>query len=1062
MSDKPKQEFPENYQASEDELLNSASDDQEGEVASDLPSLSIRRPVLVLVVNLLIALAGIAALMAVEVRELPDVDRPIVSVMASYPGASPETMDSEVASVLEGAIARVSGVANINVSSEENSSRIRIEFQPGMDLDSAASDVREAVSRVERRLPDRVEEVRVLKADNDSSPIVNIAVLSDELLEDEVTRIVEKDIVPELISVKGVADVSIFGARDRLLRVVVDPLRLTSYGISVADVSRVLRQASFDVPAGSFRSDDQELIVRADASVTTEEQVADLIIQDNLRLGDVATVFFAPRDARNYTRLDGRQVVGMGVVRQARSNTIQISDDMHDAVARLNERFNNLELRITNDDAEFIRKSVAEVLITLSLTIGIVISTIWLFMGSLRATLVPAVAIPVALIGTVAGIWLFGFSINILTLLALVLATGLVVDDAIVVLENIQRRRGQGLGARAAAVLGTRQVFFAVVTTSVVLISVFVPIAFLPSTAGRLFREFGFVLAVAVGISSFVALSLVPVMASRLPAKKVQSRFGDFLAGIGSAARRYYERSLGHVLHHPLVTVMVALALGIAAASAFQGLNQELLPQEDRGMLRVNASGPDGVGIGYMERQTRKVEEILQPLVDQGEIQSMFTMVGSYDPNRSRITAPLVDWEQRERSQHEIMQSLREPFEAIPGARVNVSSGNSLNLRGGDGGGIEVALLGNNYQEIHQAAQAFSRAIEDSSSNLSRPQISYDPTQPQLSVQVDRRRAADLGVDLESVAATLRAMIDGDEIVDLNVNDEIVPIMLESNSGEINDPSDLVNLYVSARDGNLIPLSSIVTLKEEGVAAELERQAQRRAIEVNIEVTPGYPLQSAVDDLRRIAEDTLPDNVSMLLLGEAAALQETSREVAITYGIALLVVFLVLCAQFEGFTSALVVTSIVPFGIAAAVFALFLSGTSVNIYSQIGLVMLIGLMAKNGILLVEFADQLRDRGYDVLAAIQTGASVRLRPVAMTMISTILGGLPLILSDGAGAEARSSIGWVIFGGLGMASLFTLYLTPALYVLIARFSSARAGESKRLTEELQHAKTLAQHH
>ncbi|MEX1032772.1 MAG: efflux RND transporter permease subunit [Cellvibrionaceae bacterium] len=1050
-----------NERSSEVELLNT-TDDQLEEVSNDLPSLSIRRPVLVLVLNLLIALAGVAAIMAVEVRELPDVDRPIVTVRASYPGASPETMDSEVASILEGAVARVSGVTNINVSSEENSSRIRIEFQPGMDLDNAASDVREAISRVQRRLPERVEEVRVLKADDDSDPIVNLAVVSDQLLEEEITRIVEKDIIPEFISVDGVADVRLFGARDRLLRVVVDPMRLTSYGISVSDMSQVLRQASFDVPAGSFRSEDQELIVRADASVATEQQVADIIIRDNLRIGDVATVYFAPRDARNYTRLDGRQVVGMGVVRQARSNTIQISNDVRDAVTRLNERFDNLELLVTNDNAEFIRKSVTEVLITLSLTIGIVIATIWLFMGSLRATLVPSVAIPVALIGTVAAIWLFGFSINILTLLALVLATGLVVDDAIVVLENIQRRRAQGLGARAAAVLGTRQVFFAVVTTSVVLMSVFVPIAFLPSTAGRLFREFGLVLAVAVGISSFVALSLVPAMASRLPAKQVHGKLGTLLANFGNSARGFYERSLSVVLHHPVVTLMVALVIGAAAASAFQGLTRELLPPEDRGMIMVNANGPDGVGIGYMERQTQKVEDILQPLVDNGEIRSMFTMIGAWDPNRSRITAPLVDWDQRQRSQQEIMESLREPLEQIPGARVNVGSGNSLNLRGADSGGIEIALLGNDYQEIFEAAQALARAIEDTSSNLSRPEISYDPSQPQLSVQVDRRRAADLGVELDSLAATLRAMIDGDEIVDLNVDDEIVPILLESSSGEINDPSDLVNLYVSARDGKLLPLSSLVTLKEEGVAAELERHGQRRAIEVDIEIPPGYPLQSAVDEVRAIAEETLPANVSMLLLGEAAALQETSREVAITYGIALLVVFLVLSAQFEGFTSALIVTLIVPFGIAAAIFALFLSGTSVNIYSQIGLVMLIGLMAKNGILLVEFADQLRDRGYDVLSAIQNGASVRLRPVSMTMISTILGGLPLILSSGAGAEARSSIGWVIFGGLGMAALFTLYLTPALYVLIARFSSARAAETKRLTEELQHAEGLAHHH
>jgi multidrug efflux pump subunit AcrB len=475
------------------------SPDETLDNVNDLPSLSIRRPILVLVLNLLILLAGIAAILAVEIRELPDVDRPIVSVHAEYPGASPETMDAEVISIIEGAVARVSGIQAITSASEENAGRMRIEFRPSVDLDSAASDVREAISRITRELPDRLERVIVVKADDDAQSIVNLAILSDTLLEEDITRIVDKDIVPELISIDGVADVQLFGARQRMLRVVVDPLRLTSYGLSVTDVADALMQAPFDVPAGSFRSEDQELIVRADASVVSAAQVSDIIIRDTIKVGDVANVYFGPEDAKAYTRLDGRPVIGLGVVRQAKSNTIEISDGVRAAVDQLNDRFRGeLELVITDDQAVFIRSSVKEVLVTLSFTIAIVITTIWLFMGSLRATLVPSIAIPVALIGTVAAIWVLGFSINILTLLALVLATGLVVDDAIVVLENIQRRRAQGLGARAAAVLGTRQVFFAVVTTSAVLVSVFVPIAFLPSTAGRLFREFGVVLAIAV------------------------------------------------------------------------------------------------------------------------------------------------------------------------------------------------------------------------------------------------------------------------------------------------------------------------------------------------------------------------------------------------------------------------------------------------------------------------------------------------------------------------------------------------------------------------------------
>ena len=963
-------------------------------------------------------------------------------------------MDAEVISLLEGAIARVSGIQNLRSASEENSGRIYIEFRPGTDLDDAAADVREAVSRVSRRLPERVEQIVVVKADDDAQPVVNLAVYSDTLPLEELTRVVEQELVPMLISIDGVADVQLSGNRKRMLRVAIDPLRLTSYGLSINDVAAALLQAPFDVPAGSFRSRDQELIVRADATVVDAAEIADIIIRDSVRVSDVANVFFGPEDTETMSRLDGRPVLGLGVIRQARSNTIEISAGVNAAVERINARFTDLQLVVTDDQAMFIRSSVTQVLITLALSIAIVISTIWLFMGSLRATLVPAMAIPVALIGTVAAIWLLGFSINILTLLALVLATGLVVDDAIVVLENIQHQRAAGMRARAAAVIGTRQVFFAVVATTAVLISVFIPIAFLPSTAGRLFREFGVVLACAVIISSFVALSLVPALAARLVKGAEETRVPKLVGNFGRRLADLYGRSLAVLLDRPWIPVAVALLFAAAAAIAYQSLDRELIPPEDRGLVRVFASGPDGVGIDYMDRQTVTIEEILRPYVENGDATSVYSMIGMWDPNRTFVSMPLVDWSDRDRSQQEIIDELRDPLAAIPGVRASAWSSNSLNLRG-SGGGVNIALLGNNYEDIFAAAQTFAAAIEERLPDLTRPRISFDPTQPQLSVEIDRRRAADLGVDLQSLAATLRAMIDGDELIDLNVDDEAVPILLESASGEINDPSDLVNLYVSAANGELVPLSSLVTLTEEGVATELNRHAQRRAIEIGIERADSFALQSAVDQLRTLADEVLPGDVSLVFLGEAATLEETSREVAVTYIIAILVIFLVLAAQFEGFTSALVVTLIVPFGVAAAIFALLLTGTSLNIYSQIGLVLLIGLMAKNSVLVVEFADQLRDRGLNVRDAIEKGATRRLRPVSMTLVSTVLGGLPLILGSGAGAEARHAIGWVVFGGLGISALFTLYLTPALYLLIAGFSKPRMAESNRLSEELEHA-------
>ena len=1024
------------------------------EHAGGLPALGIRRPVLVMVLNLLIALAGIAAIRGVEVRELPDVDRPVVGVNARLPGASPETMDAEVTRILEGAVARVSGVQSIRSSSEENNSRIRVEFSPDADLDVAASDVREAVARAQRQLPDEVEEVNVQKSESDAETVVDVAVLSNRLREEELTRIVETDIIPEFTAIDGVADVPLFGDRQRVLHVVVEPARLARFGLSAADVAQVLEQAPFDIPVGSFKSDTQELLIRADASALTEEQIRELVVSGTTRIRDVANVYFGPEDASSLVRLDGQPVIGFGVVRQASANTIRISDAVQQRLAELDRRFDELEFVVTTDNAVFIRAAVREVLITLSLAVGIVVATLFVFTGSIRATLVPSVTIPVALIGTVASIWLLGFSINILTLLAIVLATGLVVDDAIVVLENIQRRRSQGLGPRAAAVLGTRQVFFAVLATTITLIAVFVPISFLPSTAGRMFREFGIVLACAVAISSFVALSLVPTLASRLPAEDRPGPLHNLLVRFGRRLNDGYRATLKVMLLRPWVTLAGAVLLASAAGGLYQALDRELIPAEDRGVLIVNGSGPDGVGLSYSQRQADRMETIIQPVIDSGDGQYRYTLVGRYDVNRVRITVPLVPWDERDRSQREIAESVLPELERLPGVRVSISNPNSLDL-GDAGDGLEIALTGPDYGDIYQAARTLSERMETEIPFLSGTRISYQPTQPELSVRIDRQRANDLGVSLDELSITLRAMVDGDEITELSVGDESIPVRLDSITGSVDDPTDLANLYVKSNSGSLVPLSSLVSISETSIAAQLDRREQRRAIEIDANLAPGTALAEAIDAVRALANETLPDGINLLLLGEAAELDETSNEVAITYAIALLVVFLVLAAQFESATSALVVTLVVPFGIAAAILALFLTGTSLNIYSQIGLVMLIGLMAKNSILLVEFADQMREAGKDVMEAVIEAAEVRARPIVMTMMSTVLGGLPLILGSGAGAEARAAIGWVVFGGLGLAAGFTLFLTPVVYRLLAPLSKPRAHEAEKLARELEQA-------
>jgi len=1032
------------------------SDPQLSTSTNDLPSLSIRRPVLIVVLNLLIAIAGLAALSGLEVRELPDVDTPRVTVTAQFPGASPETVDAEVTGRLEGAVARVSGVKNIYAQSEENSARVRVEFRPGVNLEDAANEVRESVSRVQRQLPEDVEQVAIIRADSDAQAVVSLAISSNTLDMETLTERVDTDVAPLFLSIPGVADVTLNGDRERVLRVSVDPLRLTSFNLSMSDVADALALAPFDVPAGSIQSAEQALIVRADATSVTAEDVGNIVVAGDIRINDVASVYFGPADTTSMVRLDGTPVIGVGVIRQASSNTIEISDEVLAMVRDLDKRFTDMNIVVTSDDAEFIRDSVKEVVVSLSLTIALVIVTLLVFIGSWRATIVPALSIPVSLAGALAIIWGMGFSVNILTLLALVLATGMIVDDAIVVSENIQRRRAMGLGARAAAVIGTREVFFAVVATTAVLASVFIPIAFLPSTAGRLFREFGGVLAGAVVISSFVALSLVPALTARLKVKQNNKSglFSKTFGRFGNKCLSLYQASLLKALKYGWLVGVLSLAAGGGAYILSKNIDNELLPSEDRGTIRIFARGPDGAGLNFMDKQAEKMEELLLPYVENGTIDSMYTIVGRWDPNIVFITAPLKHWDERDQSLQDVVNEIRPQLRQIPGAPGNAFGGNSLNLRG-QGGGLELALTGDTYKNIFAATQDFAKVIEEALPDLGRPRISYDPTQPQMRVNIDRRRAEELGVPLNDIASTLRAAVNGDDIADLNVGDQAIPIMLQTSNRSTLDPSDLTSLYVKSSNGNLVPLSSVAFISEEGVAAELERQAQRRAIKIEMELPEDAALSELVDTIRNLAQETLPDGIGLVFLGEAQTFEETSKQVAMTYVLAFIIVLLVLAAQFESVNSAVVVMLTVPFGIAAAVYALFLTGTSINIYSQIGLVMLIGLLAKNAILLIEFADQLRDKGYDIFDAIVEAGKVRLRPIMMTLVSTILGGLPLILSTGAGAEARNAIGWVVFGGLGIAVVFTLYLTPVLYFALARFTKPRADESARLEREMEEA-------
>ncbi|MEM8797733.1 MAG: efflux RND transporter permease subunit [Pseudomonadota bacterium] len=1017
-----------------------------------LPGLSVRRPFLAAVMNLMIMVAGISAIFGLEVRELPDIDRPIVSVRANFPGASPTTVDAEVTSIVEGAVARVEGVVNVASSSEEGNFRMRIEFRPDRDLNSASNDVREAVNRIARELPDGVEDLFVVKSDRDSSPVMQIAVWSDTEPVDEITRRIEDEIIPELTSIDGVADVVLFGERRRVIRVALSPRRLAAFGFSVAEVMEVVRAAQFDVPVGSFEAGDLEVLVRADASVVDPELIQELRLREDVRLGDVADIYFGHSKAESDARLDGRRVVVLGVVRQSQSNTVAISEGVRSIINRIDDRFHNLNIQIIVDDAVFIRGAINEVITTLGLALLIVVAVIWAFLGRLGTTLIPAVTIPIALIGVLGAIWLLGFSINLITLLALVLATGLVVDDAIVVTENIQRRRAEGIGARAAAVIGTRQVFFAVIATTITLIAVFLPISFLPSDAGRLFAEFGIVLGITVALSSFVALTVCPMIASRL-----SDLGGDGLIrrGIGRGISVVYGWLLWPALKAPLIFIFLASLLAATSLTVYGDLGEELVPREDRGRVVVRLQGPDGTGLAYTDRQVEAVENLIAPFAENGTVESVYSITGRFDPNRGEISAQLIPWSERDVGQLDIEAAIKEDFANIPGAQVRIRSINSLSLRRGSDGGISIALTGPTYPEIAEAADVFAERMAEID-GISGIRIQYQATQPQLGIGIDRARASHLGVAMSELSETLSALIDEDEVGELTVKDQAVPIIVQSQNGAIRDPSDLLNLYVRSDQAELVALSQLITFEETGVAAELDRHGQKRAIEIDGALAPELSLREAVEQIEALAREILPPDIGLLLRGEAEALDETSNAVTTTYIIALIIIFLVLVGQFESITSALVIMVTVPFGVCAAVYALWLTGTTINIYSQIGVLMLIGIMAKNGILLVEFADQLRERGFSVTDAAREAAVQRLRAIAMTLASTVLAGLPLILSTGPGAEARTAIGWVVFGGLGLAAAFTLFLTPAAYALIAGLSKSRIHATNRLDEELEQAR------
>ncbi|NKK42838.1 efflux RND transporter permease subunit [Rhizobium leguminosarum] len=1014
-------------------------------------ALFVRRPILALVFNTLMVVAGLAAYVGVEVRELPDVDRPVVTVRTTFDGASPQTIDQELTKVIEGAVARVSGLKSISSTSSFGQSRVTLEFSDAIDLAVAANDVRDAIGRITQNLPDEADAPQIVKADSDSSAILRLAVTSTKLNMDDLTQLVENEVIDRLASVDGVADVEEYGDQEKVFRVDVDQGALASRGLTIGDLTKALDNAALDVPAGSLKSNTQDIVVRATANLQTPADFSNVILQDRVRLGDVATVMLGPRDGETALRSNGKPGIGLGIIRQAQSNTLNISTGIKAAVDQLSKTLpEGTTIAITSDDAVFIQGAIHEVVLALVLAAVIVTAVIYLFLRDWRATLIPAVSMPVALIGTLAAIYMVGFSINILTLLAIVLATGLVVDDAIVVLENIVRRRAEGMGPRAAAVLGTREVFFAVIATTATLAAVFIPLSFLPGQVGGLFREFGFVLAFSVGLSSIVALTLCPMLASRMLTKPMLEDHG-VLGRFGGALANLYKWALHGCLNAPFVVILFSVIFAGAALIAFSTVKSELTPEEDRSMVMMRLTTPQGSSLEYTRDKMQLVEEYLQPLVDSGDIRNVFSISGQGGSlNSGFMVLTLAPWGERQRTQAEIVGDINQAASRVPALRGNAISSNSLRIRGA-GSGVQMALIGNDHEALTAAAAKLVQALE-ATGQYETPRLTNEPSQAQVSVTIDRERASDLGIDITGLSTAIQSLLEGRSVVDVFVDGESYPVLLTSTTRPIDDPTDLENVFLKTGDGKIVPMSVIATMKEGSVAPQLNREQQLASVAITAGLRNGMSLGDAVSRVTALAEPLLPPGSRLLPLAEAATLEENSSGMALTFGFAIVIIFLVLAAQFESVLSSLIIMSTVPLGLACAVFALVITGSSLNIYSQIGLVLLVGVMAKNGILIVEFANQLRDRGEDVRSSIEKACALRLRPVMMTMIATILGGVPLVFAHGAGAEARVALGWVIVGGLGFATLVTLFITPVAYLLLARFAKPHAHEEARLHEEM----------
>lgn len=1032
-----------------------------------LSDLSIKRPVFASVMSLAIILFGVISFLRLPVREYPDIDPPIVSVVTLYRGASASVVETEITDILEEQFATLSGVKRMSSSSKEEGSVITIEFELSRDVEEAANDVRDRISRSRGLLPREVEDPVVEKVDANAQPIVWLGLSSEKHNELELTDAADRVLKERIQRLPGVGSVFIGGERRYAMRVWLDPDRLAARGLTPNDVEAAIARENAEIPGGRVEGAEREFSVRTHGEVNTPDQFASIIIARNddgiVRLGDVATVEIGAEDERTITRYNLRPAIGLGIIKQSKASTIDVARAVRETLPELEKALpEGMRLDVAYDSSEFIEASIAEVAETLIIAMCLVILVVLAFMKSMRATIIPTLAIPVSIIGTFTVIYFAGFTINILTLLGLVLAIGLVVDDAIVVLENIFRHMEMGKSRMRAAMDGAKEIAFAVIATTITLVAVFVPVAFLTGSVGRLFREFGFTVAIAVAISGFVALTLTPMFSSRI-LKPIHGTGQSWAARSFDAffvwLNNTYERILKWALRHRIATIVTSLFLVLLSAAIFKFMPSELVPTEDRGIGFGILIAPEGSTLQYTDRNMRKVEDILYNLPERN---GLFTATGLGFQGPGRVTEGFIflnlkPAEEREKSQQELVNELFPTLFSLPGALAFVI--NPPALGNFSSSPVEYVLQAESYEELNQAMGVLM-AQANSLGYLYNSNTDLKLDKPELSISIDRDRAAELGVSTNEIGTTLQALLGGRVISDFKRGTKQYDVIMQVRSTERATPDVIEGVYVRGR-GGLIQLANVVTIEETAGPKELNHFNRRRSATFTSNYIPFVSLGKVLDDLDKITFTSLPKGVTREFAGQSQEYKESSTGLYYFFLLALVFIFLVLAAQFESFVHPFTILLSVPLAVFGALVSLFVFGQSMNIYSQIGLIMLIGLVTKNAILIVEFANQLRARGREVKDAIVEASLIRLRPILMTSFATIFGILPIAIGLGAGAEARRPLGIAVVGGMLFSTFLTLVLVPVVYSIFAKYTPVHEVE-RAIVEEQEAALAASPQH